>query len=40
MDGKLSLFYNRFFNNTLTSWNENEAPLKKQADANWQKFIK
>ncbi len=40
IDGKLYLFYNRFFNNTLTSWNENEALLKKQADTNWQKFIK
>jgi YHS domain-containing protein len=39
IDGKLYLFYNQFFNNTLTSWNKDEAKLKKQADTNWQKFI-
>jgi len=37
INGKLYLFYNRLFNNTLTSWNKNEATLKKNADANWQK---
>jgi YHS domain-containing protein len=36
---KLYLFYNQFFNNTLTSWNKDEAKLKKQADANWQKIV-
>jgi YHS domain-containing protein len=36
-DGKLFLFYNRFFNNTLEDWNENEKGLKQKADANWQK---
>ena len=36
-DGHLYLFYNRFFNNTLVEWNKNEAHLKKNADANWQK---
>jgi YHS domain-containing protein len=35
--GKLYLFYNRFFNNTLTSWNKDEANLKTNADVNWQK---
>jgi len=35
--GHLFLFYNRFFNNTLTEWNKDEAHLKKNADANWQK---
>ena len=39
VDGKLYLFYNKFFNNTLKSWNKNEAPLKKKADANWNKII-
>jgi len=40
IDGKLFLFYNRFFNNTLKSWNENEPTLHSQADANWQKILK
>jgi YHS domain-containing protein len=39
INGKLYLFYNQFFNNTLTTWNKDEATLKKQADASWQKFI-
>ncbi|MEP7257613.1 MAG: YHS domain-containing (seleno)protein [Flavitalea sp.] len=37
-DGKLFLFYNKFFTNTLKSWNKNEVALKKKADANWPKF--
>ena len=40
VDGKLYLFYNKFFNNTLDSWNENEAELKSNADRNWAKLIK
>lgn len=39
VDAKLYLFYNAYFNNTLKSWNKNEAALKKKADANWKKFI-
>lgn len=39
VDGKLNLFYNAFFNNTLKSWNRDEVNLKKKADANWKKFI-
>lgn len=39
VDGKLNLFYNAFFNNTLKSWNKDEVNLKKKADANWKKFI-
>ena len=39
IDGKLYLFYNRFFNNTLESWNEDEQNLKRKADANWNKLI-
>ncbi len=39
VDGKLFLFYNAYFNNTLKSWNKNEAGLKKKADANWKKII-
>lgn len=40
IDGKLHLFYNAFFNNTLKSWNKDEANLKKKADANWKQIIK
>ena len=39
-DGKLFLFYNRFFNNTLDTWNENETKLKADADKNWSKITK
>lgn len=38
LNGKLYLFYNRFFNNTLKSWNKEEAKLKPAADASWKKF--
>lgn len=38
VNGKLNLFYNRFFNNTLDDWNKDEANLKKKADINWQKI--
>jgi YHS domain-containing protein len=37
---KLYLFYNKYFNNTLTDWNKDESNLKRKADANWQKFYK
>lgn len=40
VDGKLYLFYNKFLNNTLKSWNKNEPVLKKKADANWEKIAK
>lgn len=40
IDGKLYLFYNAYFNNTLKSWNKDETNLKKKADANWTKIIK
>ncbi len=39
IDGKLYLYYNAYFNNTLKSWNKDEVNLKKKADANWKKFI-
>ncbi len=39
VDGKLYLFYNAYFNNTLKSWNKDETNLKKKADSNWKKFI-
>jgi YHS domain-containing protein len=35
VDGKLYLFYNRFFNNTLPEWNKDETNLKTKADKNW-----
>ena len=38
VNGKLYLFYNKFFNNTLKSWNKDEAKLKPAADASWKKF--
>jgi len=38
IDGKLYLYYNKFFNNTLKSWNKDEVNLKSKADANWKKF--
>ncbi len=37
--GKLYLFYNKFFTNTLTKWNEEETVLKRQADSNWTKIV-
>ncbi|HET9746080.1 MAG TPA: YHS domain-containing (seleno)protein [Chitinophagaceae bacterium] len=37
VNNKLYLFYNRFFNNTLTAWNKDEDNLKTKADNNWQK---
>ncbi|MBL7699055.1 MAG: YHS domain protein [Chitinophagaceae bacterium] len=39
LNGKLYLFYNRFFNNTKKSWDKDEANLKQKADANWQKLV-
>lgn len=38
INGKLYLFYNSFFNNTLKSWNKDEAVLKSNADVNWKKI--
>jgi len=40
VNGKLYLFYNRYFTNTLKDWNKNEASLKKNADLNWLKLFK
>jgi YHS domain-containing protein len=37
INGKLYLFYNKYFNNTLTKWNKDEAGLKQKADQHWQK---
>lgn len=38
LDGKLFLFYNQFLNNTLKSWNKDEATLHRQADNNWTRL--
>jgi YHS domain-containing protein len=40
VDEKLYLFYNSFFNNTLTAWNKNEPALKTEADKNWALIFK
>lgn len=40
VDGKLYLFYNAYFNNTLKSWNKEETKLKSQADINWKNLYK
>lgn len=39
LDGKLYLFYNAYFNNTLKSWNKEEESLKEKADENWKAII-
>lgn len=38
--GKLYLFYNAYFNNTLKSWNKNENALREKANQNWQSLLK
>ena len=38
IDGKLYLYYNAYFNNTLKSWNKDETNLKAKANANWKKI--
>jgi len=39
IDGKLYLFYNSFFSNTLKNWNKNQSNLKVKADGDWKKII-
>lgn len=39
IDGKLYLYYNKYFNNTLDRWNKDEVNLKNKAEKNWQKII-
>lgn len=39
INGKLYLFYNKLFNNTLKTWNKDEASLKAKAEANWTKIF-
>ncbi len=38
VNGKLYLFYNKFFTNTLTDWNLNEKTLLPKANLNWSKI--
>ena len=38
IDGKLYLYYNAYFNNTLKSWNKDEVNLKAKANSNWKKL--
>ena len=38
LKGKLYLFYNAYFNNTLKKWDKDENNLKKKADTNWSKI--
>jgi YHS domain-containing protein len=40
LDGKLYLFYNSLFNNTLPKWNKEEPDLKTKADKNWKNIYK
>lgn len=40
VDGKLYLFYNSLFNNTLPKWNKDEMSLKGKADNNWKAIYK
>lgn len=40
VDGKLYLFYNAYFNNTLKSWDKEESNLKMKADNNWKNIYK
>ena len=35
INGKVYLFYNKYFNNTLKSWNKDESNLRSKADKNW-----
>jgi YHS domain-containing protein len=39
VNGKLLLFYNRNFNNTLKSWNKDETNLKAKADVSWKNIF-
>ena len=39
VNGKLYLFYNKRFNNTLKTWNRDEQSLKAKADVNWSKLL-
>lgn len=40
VNGRLYLFYNKYFKNTLKSWNQDENHLRSSADKNWMKAIR
>jgi YHS domain-containing protein len=40
VNGKLYLFYNKYFNNTLKTWNKDENNLKRKADQNWDNTVR
>jgi YHS domain-containing protein len=40
INGKLYLFYNKYFNNTKKSWDKDENNLKNKADTNWSNLLK
>ena len=40
VDGKLYLFYNKLFLNTLKYWNKREPKLMQNADETWKRIIK
>ncbi len=40
LDGKLYLFYNKLFTNTLPKWNKDEMNLMKKADNSWAKLYR
>lgn len=40
IDGKLYLFYNAYFNNTLKKWNKNESIFLSKANINWENYLK
>lgn len=40
VEGKLYLFYNAYFTNTLPKWNKDENNLKLKADKNWLTLFK
>jgi YHS domain-containing protein len=40
VNGKLYLFYNSLFNNTLPKWNKDENDLKAKAEKNWAYILK
>jgi YHS domain-containing protein len=40
VNGKLYLFYNAYFNNTLPKWNSDQTNLKSKADKNWIAIFK
>jgi len=39
-DGRLYLFYNSFFNNTLPKWNKKPSEMKNSADKVWAGMLK